>query len=1563
MPRVGWLLVVLATAAGVAAAAAPRPPLAPAVAAVVDAAPADDPFPIRRVRGANARLPELLKELEPGPAVRLPRDAFESRVRAAGRAAASVKLAPKLADATYTAEFDGTDLIGTAELGVLNAHGATGFVPLDPLRVAVRSAKWADGRSAVLAVRDGAPAVWVDRPGRTALQLNWSLAGTTEPGERRFELRVPPCPTAALELNLPADRVPSAATDVLLTGPFEVSGRPGRRAWRLRFGGRAKVEFAVRPATPSGVAAQARLVARYEIQPGQLVASFEYDLRPARGSASEWTFTADPGLRVVDVVTNNRAGWVADPPAVSGGPRRVRVALRQPAPGGKVLVTAVAPFPDPVRGADAPLPAVRPLGAVLDDERVEVRLAAGLKVDSWSTGDYRLTDAAAGTDPARALALVGTLLAPGADEPYRRMPSLRVAASDAEFTTFERLEWHLAPDRSALAARVTVRVRRGPLFHLAVRPPPGYALDRGEAGADELLSHVGPLVGGQRVLEFARPLATGQTAELRLEYRAPAAPGEPRPFPAFVVPGAAERDGWLSVTADPARTVTTHPGAGAIPGGIWGWLATDARPDARALYLFRGREPDGTAMFGPSAAPAVTETVVRVSGDAGGWVARTRIALAAPGAPTAVVFVPGPRDGRTWKLADTANAVADAAPVPRELLALAALLPPVDRWAAVAGAPVRPDGTFWVVRFARPLAGPTALETTAGPAGGAPVPVPRLVGAKPTVRVEVAPESRAEAELVGDFVRVRAARAPESARVVSDAYLVTAVRGPGAAVAAFGGTVRDGRGEAVRLALPPGAELRGVCVAGRWLPPGACADREPDGRLRVPVPPGAAVRFEVRYRLAVGPGWPTRRIDSPVPDVAGGPEAVTRWWTFSADVLPGLPALVWGRTGDEPPLLGGPLGDDAPAVVLRAADGDWVRVGEARTADAVACALSTGLLLVGLVAGRRQRVRGVVVLAACLAGALGVVELGPPWWVRAAWPPLCAATVALAGALVAVAVVRRAPVSALAAALLFLIPALVATGQPSAPVTVLVVAADGGEEVIAARATLDRLDTLARPAPPMPVVTSATYDVRVDDSGARVTARLVAHAFRERDNVLALLMPDARLERATVDGVPAFPSSPAANTLALAIGAAGRHEIELRFAAAVTANGADRDLRFGVPDAPESRLSASLPGAARQPVVTGAIGRQVTTVGGDRAAVEADLGAVKGVHVRWREGAGGAATVKVREACVWDVTETGADLTAAYLVRVEQGALPGLRFEVPAELEVLRVAARALDPTPGPLPLRDWSLSPEKAAQRLRVDFQTPVSGRLLVVVEYAPRRPISRQPVLRFPRVSFGAVAGETDAVYGLRSSRVQLDGVGLGGVIDFPSDPLKDFAAVPDLRLDPLGAVRAFKPGAGGAAELRPVLRVGEPPAVRTATAWHVGPGRADGSGAVSWQAKEPLPLIEFGLPGVRVLEVRGPDVLSWNQSGGRVQVWLRGAPREGAVEWVGTAVSADGAFDPAHPLVSSARHAGDEVRVRAVAGWAVRADRSRGWQSVPAAGALRFVTDLPAAPPIRVQLVPVK
>ncbi|MFO0823298.1 MAG: hypothetical protein U0792_09280 [Gemmataceae bacterium] len=126
-----WLFIVAGVACaavvGVAAGDVPTPKLpaqaiagsavfaAPAVVASPELPPVDDPFPIRRVRATEGQLPQVQKQFEPGPLVRLPRADFEARVRVAGQVAAEAKQLPRIAESRFRRALVGGDLVGTAE--------------------------------------------------------------------------------------------------------------------------------------------------------------------------------------------------------------------------------------------------------------------------------------------------------------------------------------------------------------------------------------------------------------------------------------------------------------------------------------------------------------------------------------------------------------------------------------------------------------------------------------------------------------------------------------------------------------------------------------------------------------------------------------------------------------------------------------------------------------------------------------------------------------------------------------------------------------------------------------------------------------------------------------------------------------------------------------------------------------------------------------------------------------------------------------------------------------------------------------------------------------------------------------------------------------------------------------------------------------------------------------------------------------------------------------------------------------------------------------------------------
>lgn len=1550
MPR--WLLILAAVgaAAGAGGVAADAPTVRPPGQAVAgpaavlhpDALPVEDPFPIRRLRVTDQQLSEAQKQLEAGPVVRLPRGEFDARVRSAGRFAAEAKLVPRIADARYRAALVDGDLVGSAELEIVHSGTAPRFFPLEPCRLALGPATWEDGREAVVAIPPGGsgPAVWLDRPGRHTLKLGWSAAGIAEPGERRFEFRVPTSPTAVLTLDLPAGQVPTVpAAEVLLTGPFPAGGNPPRAEWRVRFGGRSRLDVAVRPAGHSGVPAAATLAARYDVAPGQLSCSFEYDLRPATGTVGEWQFTVDPGLRIADVVMNNRAGWAVDPTSDPNAPRRLRVTLRQPGAGGKAVVTAVAPYPDPRRPADAPLPTVRPVGAVLDDETVEIRVQGGLGVTNWNPGDYRLVDSQTLSDQTRSLSLTGTLLPPGTDRQFRKPPVLTTTAVENDFTTTEELAWRFDVHRSSVALRVGVKVRRGPLFAFALRLPQEFSLSRVDSLPDDLVSH-SQFSNGKVSVEFSRPLTTGQAAELLFEFRGPdLAAGRNRlPFPVFSPVGSRERSGLVAVF--PGSVWALHAWAGTGTSRV-GWLdpsSPRAPGGAAAAFRYAGGDPEGGVTLRP-AKPEFVVTSVAPTDQPDGEAFTIDVQTGA--LPLVLAASPSGGPERRWSVLSGGNAVATAVRIP-----LGPLLAPASRGVA----PWSAD--LWLIALARPAAGPLTLGTAPVPARGQSEPPARLsiLGAS-AFSTEVRPPVKSE----------RVAAAPWGFR---DLYLLTVVRSTADVVGVFGGSTTSVGGAKLPVALPPGAELVSATVDGKWATPGS-VQVTADGVLELAVPARSSVRFEVRYRLPVDPRSPAALVCSPEPRLPV-PADVARWWAFDSTVLAGWPVLPWDRSSaSELPALLGDLPLGATGVFVSRATFSEVRVAPAGTASAAGGGAAALLLALGWAAGRRRHPFCGLLLLTCLLALAAAAHFGPPWWQRAAFAPLVVG-LAVAGGVVVVRGHRKYAVAVAAViAGLFAVETRTAAQQPpSATVILLPPDREGRETVVAPKALLDRL-AATRPAAPGVVLTAAEYTATAEESSARVVAKFIAQVLPEADPVASLTLPDARLERVTVNGANAFPATPRPGVYAVPLPGPGRFEIEVRFTVAIAGAGSEREVRFGIPEVPATRLVADLPGGARQAQAVGRIGRQLVTPGG-RVRLEADLGPVKQFHARWRDGAGGAATIKVREGCVWDVTEDGAELTACYVVRVEQGTVTSVRFEIPAELEPQALAVRSLDPG-GAAALRDWSLAPEQGGFRpLKLDLQEATAGRVLVVLSLAPQKAVTRQPLLRFPKVVFpGGVAPPPDAAYGLRVKGVAIEELGRAGVIDFSPDALtKEFAGVVELRLDPNAPVRVFRPTVRGGAELRPTLRVlADPPGLTLDTVWHLGPRRAVATGTVTWAGKDPQPLIELGLEGVTVTEVRGSDVAGWAQPDGRLQVWLQRAAKDGEVSWTGTVSSPSFPFEAKTPRVTAGgRLASDSVRVRPADGYGLAVERDRGWTHGPAAGdQLSYRTSTASFPPIRVALDP--
>src|SRR5262249_49846128 len=149
-------------------------------------------------------------------------------------------------------------------------------------------------------------ALLVDEPGEHPVALEWSARGEARPEGLYFDLRVPPCPVALLELDVPADRVVAVLDRSLLSGPHPAE-KPDRRPWKRAGGGRGQVRLMVR--RPAQAEGQPLLLARQKtvqrLNPEGVDATFEFSLEALHEGVRELVCECDPPLRPREVVVAN----------------------------------------------------------------------------------------------------------------------------------------------------------------------------------------------------------------------------------------------------------------------------------------------------------------------------------------------------------------------------------------------------------------------------------------------------------------------------------------------------------------------------------------------------------------------------------------------------------------------------------------------------------------------------------------------------------------------------------------------------------------------------------------------------------------------------------------------------------------------------------------------------------------------------------------------------------------------------------------------------------------------------------------------------------------------------------------------------------------------------------------------------------------------------------------------------------------------------------------------------------------------------------------------------------
>lgn len=1657
--------------------------LVPAVAAAVFAAiltggvanadaatPGADVPAVRRVLVAPDRLTEELGRVPEGTLAPLTRRDFETRLRRARRAAETLSNPPRLVAANYAARLVDGGIVGNADWRVVNPSPDAGILTLAPFNLAVRKARvrkgQADWSDALLAKFDARNfGLLVQQPGAADVQLVWSARGLPFPGGVRFDLRLPACAIASLELTLPADYTPELGDLFPVSGPLATEAE-GQYRWRVPFGGHSQLDLVIRKPTEAGraVAMLAKVRARHDVEPDVVRAEFDVELEVPEAGARDFRFECDPDLRPLEVAAANVESWEARPGATPEQPSQLSLRLRKPFRGGtlSVRISATAPLP-----ADRQwqCPQIRVPDAVTRDESLTLRVHPELRLEEWQSGDFSLVplDASSAADgrgrgdPWQRIELRRNATPPGRT-PTR--PRAFIRAQRPEFRVRQFDWWRVESGAETLTTRLQYEMTRGALFQVPVALPAGWDVQSVTTAPANLIRNWWvrhDTNGAVLLVELRRPLGRSRTeagaAQVTLELRKSSnaeAPGAEKRLalqPAEPL-GAASRDGAIGVSVNTALQWQIEPSVDSVPppeNGPW---------DAGTLDFstaYHSRPPAATLLYWPRPVDLDARCTVDVNASPAGAAGRVQVLLRPNrGAPTAVDLAVTGTHPADWKWVNRGgrNGVKDfRRQRTAEVARLVSLLGNLSL-AGVTGTLASQDwqAQEWRLVLMQPLREALLLEasftldTRRGVSGANREPWTLRV---PVVSIRTTGHMDGEVRLRhsgvdltqtrGDGLSAGSREAPGRPvsrlpiyRYASAAAVLEFVcRDSGeTATSAQPTTPRCDRAvlstsverhkllqrfrfefsgwsqRSFPVRLPEGVRAIGARVDEHWVPR---FDVTASGRttvVEVPVPaPVAALHRAELICESPPPNWTfLATITPPVPQLPIATVAFRHTWWLPPDVMPLFTDRVHCPSGQPP----GP--DDGRVILKRtsqvAADEldsiaspnegseetrrfappepmpggagwtEWeVRPGWSAedalvifrrgTAEAAGWAAACAVALV-LWHARRSRVYAHLLTALLALAGLAALWLPDSVDVIGWYPLLATSAAGLVTHGFAPLGLARVPGKKLGIILLLIGVASAARAVTVKPFFVFIVGrADepwDKQTVLAPPALLKQMEALtsiAAAGPREPVLTAATYDATVSAGTVEFRARFQAYSLAEGTASLLLPLGGIRVREARCDGTecPLAIPEPPREGYEVSLPGRGHHEVEVYFAAPIQQPGGEREILVGVPQLAQSRLTVSAADGSRPMYAVTCRGVQSATPAtavraGSQMRLEADLGAIALLHVRWRAPNvdKAPAPTQVREGYLWHLEPTKSTLFA--VLQYTAAGWPEDRYvlAVPNELELHRVEAARLPgaATEEPAPrLRDWSLTEGGSRRRLELSLYRPAHHGVQFSLEFVPRQPLPAETVLPLPSPE-GAVTTEGLLAYRAEAVRVQpkrhlgISGEGRTNFVKFWRAASLDEPG-PDLH-----AYR-FVRAAG-----TPVLQVAlEAPPVRIDTTasvvWTAAGNETSLAAAIRLAAPRPeLFLIECEVPAaLQDLEVAGPNVRSWSRQGTRVQVWLRRAVAAAELRVTGVFRAARAGvrrFSVVPVRVAGAGPGATRVRVEAEAGYRLEALRLNRLKPLP-------------------------
>jgi hypothetical protein len=505
---------------------------------------------------------------------------------------------------------------------------------------------------------------------------------------------------------------------------------------------------------------------------------------------------------------------------------------------------------------------------------------------------------------------------------------------------------------------------------------------------------------------------------------------------------------------------------------------------------------------------------------------------------------------------------------------------------------------------------------------------------------------------------------------------------------------------------------------------------------------------------------------------------------------------------------------------------------------------------------------------------------------------------------------RRLRQPALAATLALTLALALPAGAvaPAPQIVWLLPDARGKQSVLVGAELLEQIRTLARRGMPglrEVVLLRAQYDGTV---GGEVALQATLDAYALDDGPMTLHVPlgGVELREVTLDGAPAFPAAatPPQVGFTLQVKGRGEHRAVLRFAVPLGGTSDGPELRCAIPEVAASHLALRLPTTTSAVHAVAARGSQQVTAGASDQLLEADLGRIPFLHVRWRQQRPPRepALLHLRELYFWQLQAPASRLVGALQYQVMRGAVTELRLGLPEGMEVRRVEVAALVEG-GALPrLRDWQLVRQTGQRQLRLALTSPVANGLTVFLDLVASTALGPDAALALPTLEDTT---PTDGLLGCQGDEVRLSLAEYRRVTGIEPDAFLDaWQATGAAELTRPQFAYRFRRTQGGPPVLRLHLApLGRQPRWHQNLTWQLGPHQADLQALAEVESnRRDLQLIEWQIPAeIQVVDVAGADVRDWSRAGSLLQVWLRQSVRRTSLQLTGWVARPHGPTTP--------------------------------------------------------------